>query len=122
MKLTDEQIDAIWANSTPTNFEARSFARAIEAALASQGDALTEKQEPVGGVVLRDRQPVLVGNAALILDDDTRLYTHPAPVNQQLLAVLKHFMPFIESEEGDERQEPWVKKARAALVQAEVRK
>lgn len=31
--LTDEQIDRIWSNSTPSNFEARSFARAIERAL-----------------------------------------------------------------------------------------
>ena len=30
--LTDEQINTIWHNSNPTNFEARSFARAIEAA------------------------------------------------------------------------------------------
>jgi len=29
--LTDEQIERIWHNSNPTNFEARSFARAIEA-------------------------------------------------------------------------------------------
>jgi hypothetical protein len=34
--LTDEQIDAIWADSTPTNFEARSFARAIIAAAAPE--------------------------------------------------------------------------------------
>ena len=30
--LTDEEIDNIWHNSNPTNFEAHSFARAIESA------------------------------------------------------------------------------------------
>lgn len=37
-----------------------------------------------------------------------------------LLEVLMWFMPFIESEQGDDRQAPWVKKARAALAKAGV--
>lgn len=36
--LTDQHIDTIWHNSNPTNFEARSFARAIEAAHGIKGD------------------------------------------------------------------------------------
>ena len=36
-----------------------------------------------------------------------------------LLEVLQWFMPFIESEQDDERQAPWVEKARAAIAKAE---
>jgi hypothetical protein len=35
-----------------------------------------------------------------------------------LLEVLQWFMPFIESEQDDERQAPWVEKARAAIAKA----
>ena len=37
----------------------------------------------------------------------------------ELFEALKWFMPFIESEEGDERQAEWVRKAREALAKAE---
>ena len=36
----------------------------------------------------------------------------------ELLEVLTHFMPFIESEQDDERQGPWVVKAHAAIAKA----
>jgi hypothetical protein len=35
-----------------------------------------------------------------------------------LLEVLQYFMPFIDSEQDDERQGPWVEKARAAIARA----
>ena len=35
-----------------------------------------------------------------------------------LLEVLEWFMPFIESEQDDERQAPWVEKARATITKA----
>lgn len=50
MKLTDEKIKDILVSIDPDTKRLppgfRDFARAIEAALAAQGDALTEKQEP----------------------------------------------------------------------------
>jgi len=39
-------------------------------------------------------------------------------VYAELLEVLTYFMPFIESEADDERQGPWVEKARAVLAKA----
>ena len=56
-------------------------------------------------------------------DDDERLVDWQAnavliAAAPDLLEVLQHFMPFIDSEQDDERQAPWVKKAHAAIAKA----
>lgn len=40
-------------------------------------------------------------------------------LNQELLETLNYWFPFIESEQDDERQAPWVEKARAVIAKAE---
>jgi hypothetical protein len=56
-------------------------------------------------------------------DDDERLVDWQAnavliAAAPDLLEVLQYFMPFIDSEQDDERQVPWVEKARAAIAKA----
>jgi hypothetical protein len=56
-------------------------------------------------------------------DDDERLVNWQAnavliAAAPDLLEVLQYFMPFIDSEQDDERQAPWVEKAHAAIAKA----
>ena len=40
---------------------------------------------------------------------------------EEFVVVLKYWMVFIESEQDDERQAPWVERARAVLIKGEMK-
>ena len=50
--------------------------------------------------------------------EETRANARLIAAAPDLLEVLQYFMPFIDSEQDDERQAPWVEKARAAIAKA----
>jgi hypothetical protein len=61
---------------------------------------------------------VLQSRPLLEIDAETEANARLIAAAPDLLDVLKWFMPFITSEEDDERQAPWVKRARAAIAKA----
>jgi hypothetical protein len=54
----------------------------------------------------------------VLAEENFQLAKHAVNNHEALVAVLKYWMFFIESEAGDPKQKPWVEKARAALAKA----
>jgi hypothetical protein len=83
MNVTDKQVDAALKqlpHDYPTTLQPYVVRRMIEAAMQA---APAVEQEPVHGVVLRDKNPTLVRDKG-IKKNDIRLYTHPQPKHEPL--------------------------------------